>query len=142
MRHRFFPVLLGTHLALGSLAAQDCPGGRERSGDLGIGGIRCVGPSASCAINLGTSSDDSLRHLFAVEPIVTRVDSTAAPLRAGDTLVAIDGVLITTAAGGTRLAKLRVGQVVVLLVRREGTLLELSITAGAGCGITTLEVIR
>jgi predicted metalloprotease with PDZ domain len=142
MRQTLLLALFGTHLALGSVAAQECPAGRERSGDTGIRGVRCVGPAASCSINVASGDGGERRHLFAVEPIVTAVDSASAPLRAGDTLVAIDGVLITTTAGGARLARLRVDQAVVLLVRREGTLLELRLTARAGCGITSLEVVR
>jgi hypothetical protein len=80
--------------------------------------------------------------MFAVEPTVTAVSGAPRQIRAGDTVVAIDEVLITTAAGGRRLAGLDAGQTVLLLVRRNEELVELRITARVGCGITSLEVSR
>lgn len=124
------------------LAGQTCPGGRDASGDLGITGVRCTGPSASCAINLRARDDGSTYHMFAVEPTVTAVSGASTEIRAGDTVVAVDEVLITTAAGGRRLAGLDAGQTVLLLVRRNEELIELRITARTGCGITSLEVTR
>jgi S1-C subfamily serine protease len=124
------------------LTAQTCPGGREPRGDLGITGVRCVGPAASCAINIRSGGSGSTYHMFAVEPTVMEAGAESMPIRVGDTLVAIDGVLITTAAGGRRLADLTAGQPVVLLVRRNGDLIELRITARTGCGITSLAVSR
>jgi hypothetical protein len=81
MRQTLLLALFGTHLALGSVAAQECPAGRERSGDTGIRGVRCVGPAASCSINVASGDGGERRHLFAVEPIVTAVDSASAPRR-------------------------------------------------------------
>lgn len=124
------------------LAAQECTAGRVLAGDLGIERLRCTGPSASCAINVRLAGDERPRHVFAVEPVIERLASDVAGLRTGDTLVAIDSVLITTAAGGARLARLHAGRPVRLLVRREGALVEILATPRRGCGIGSLRVTR
>jgi len=134
-------IVLGCLGVASSLAAQQCPAGRPPAGDLGIRAVRCTGPAASCAINVRTGGDDSVRHEFAVEPVITTVaDET--DLHVGDALVALDGLLITTAAGGERLAGLRAGASVQILVRRDGVLHEIRMTAGRGCGIGSLRVSR
>jgi hypothetical protein len=135
-------IVAGGVLGARPVAGQTCPGGRDPGGDLGITGVRCAGPSASCAINLRSRKDGSMYHMFAVEPTVTAVSGAPMPIRAGDTVVAIDEILITTAAGGRRLAGLVAGQTVLLLVRRNEELIELRMTARTGCGITSLEVSR
>ena len=56
-------------MALAQTAAA-CPEGRAPAGDLGIRGLRCVGPNAACAIFVA-DADGGLRHSFAVEPTVT-----------------------------------------------------------------------
>ena len=128
-------------LAAGQMAAP-CSGGRPETGDVGIRGLRCAGPAASCEINVTRDADDLPRHVFAVEPVVTSVDAGARDLRAGDTLVAVDGILITTAAGGRRLARLPIGAAVTLLVRRDAALVDVRTTARAGCGVSSLQVTR
>jgi hypothetical protein len=133
-------VLCGTGLAQ-PLVAQQCPGGRSPAGDVGIIGLLCRGPAASCAINMQSRSNESARHLFAVEPVITGVDEDT-DLRVGDTLVAIDSLLITTAAGGARMAQLTVDAPIRLLVRRDGELREIRMNARRGCGIGSLRVIR
>lgn len=134
-------LLVGSQLLAGP-ASRACPGGRPEAGDVGIRGVRCSGPAAACAINVRSPEDGGLRHTFAVEPIVTDVAPSAERPRAGDTIVSIDGILVTTAAGGERLARLPIGESIVLLVRRGEALLELRMTTKPGCGITSLEVSR
>jgi membrane-associated protease RseP (regulator of RpoE activity) len=150
-----FAIVIAGVLVAAPLTAQSCPVGRPVSGDIGIRGVRCAGPAASCAINVdaqGGSRDvgdvgevrqgSGVRHVFAVEPVVTELSGAAGEIVVGDTLVAIDGMLITTAAGGRRLARIRTGEVVALLIRRNGQLLEQRLEAVAGCGITSLRVSR
>lgn len=118
-----------------------CPGGRAPRGDIGVRALRCTGPGASCAINI----DAPARHEFAVEPVITRVDPGLAGsggLMAGDTLVSVDGLLITTREGGRRLADPPLGRNVAVLVRRRGELLELSLRPRPGCGVSSLRVIQ
>lgn len=126
-----------------SAAGQEasCPAGRSRHGDVGLRGLRCEGPAASCAINL--SSSDGYRHEFAVEPVVTSTDrgsSSVRDLREGDVLVAVDDLLITTIEGGRHLANLEIDREVRLLVRRRGEMVTLRLRTDAGCGIVSLSV--
>ena len=119
---------------------QTCPDGLPVRGDAGIRAVRCVGPRASCAINI--ADEHGFRHTFAVEPIVSVVaDSTNdTAIRTGDRIVSVGGFLITTVAGGRRLANLQEGRPVTVLVRRNEKLLEITVTPVRGCGITSLSV--
>jgi hypothetical protein len=54
-------------------------------------------------------------------------------LRAGDLIVAIDGALITTPAGGARIANLAPGTAVVVRYRRDGRLGEATVRTTAVC---------
>lgn len=119
-----------------------CPDDREPQGDPGIRGMSCSGPSAACAIHERDENGLS-RHLFSVEPVIESVDrisSEATGVRAGDVLVAVDGRLITTLEGGRPLANLPVGQQVVMLLRREGELIQLTLPTPEGCGVRSLSV--
>lgn len=132
-------LLVGTGPLLAQSAA--CGGGRAPRGDIGIRALRCTGPGASCAINLRPAG----HHEFAVEPVVTAIDESRAGEggpRPGDTLVAVDGLLITTREGGRRLADPPLGRRVALLVRRGGTLLDLSVRPTLGCGVSSLRVVQ
>jgi hypothetical protein len=132
-----------TTLIVSNMSAQQghqCPDRFARRGDLGIERLRCIGPSAACSINL-LGDDGTPTHRFTVEPEVVRV-SPGSDVRQGDVVVAVDSTLITTIAGGRRLANLTPGVMVRLLVRRGGRLLELTLTAGQGCGVTSLNVTR
>jgi hypothetical protein len=119
-----------------------CPDGRAEAGDVGIRGVRCAGPAASCAINVRSPEDGVVRHTFAVEPVVTAVAPSTRDLRLGDTIVAIEGILITTAAGGERFAGLPIGKAVRLLIRRDESLRDLEVVTTPGCGLSSLEVSR
>lgn len=132
-------------VVLPSLAAAQttppCPGGRGYGGDLGIIGLRCVGPAAACVIY--HEEDGVTRHEFSVEPIIAKLEPTATNedgLREGDILVALDERLITTREGGRYMANLPVGRTVEVLVRRGRDLVTRSLSTGEGCGVTSLSV--
>jgi S1-C subfamily serine protease len=120
-----------------------CPGGLVDRGDIGVRRLRCVGPAATCTINLPARDGVPVHH-FSVEPVV--VELAPAPVddgpKIGDVLVAVDSTLITTQRGGRLLATLAPGAPVRLLVRRDGRLRELTFVAARGCGITSLQVSR
>jgi hypothetical protein len=142
-------ILLGLNGPAAPLTAQQCPEGRTPVGDVGIGGLLCTGPAASCAINVRSSDDGGVHHEFAVEPVIAALTAGSSPtsssdgaLRLGDVLVAVDSVLITTAAGGRRLARLAPHATVRLLVRSDGELREIRMVARRGCGVRSLTVSR
>jgi hypothetical protein len=134
-------IAFGVAIVIASPAsAQVCPEGRAASGDLGIRGLLCTGAAVGCSIYLRAGGE--YQHRFSVEPRIEIVDQSAAGdmLRAGDVIVAIDSLMITTTEGGRRLASVRPRQSVRVLIRREGALLEQVIVAQTGCGITQLTV--
>jgi predicted metalloprotease with PDZ domain len=139
---RAWPLLAVLLLyATPALAQSTCPGDRPARGDFGIRALRCTGPGASCTINVS----DSARHELAVEPVITAVEPSLVGrdgVVVGDTLVAVDGLLITTREGGRRLADPPLDRPVAVLVRRRGEVLELSLRARAGCGVTSLRVVQ
>jgi len=95
------------------VTAYACPGGLEPRGDVGIASFEC----SNC--RLSTSAGERLWS-FSSEPVVRVVepDSPAdGRIREGDAIVAVDGYLITTGEGGRRLANLKPGQVVSMVVR-------------------------
>jgi hypothetical protein len=120
--------------------AQVCPEGRAASGDLGIRGLVCNGAAASCYIY--SRAGGQYQHRFSVEPRIEMLHQDAAgeALRVRDVIVAIDSLMITTTEGGRRLASVRPGQSVRILIRRDGQLLEQVMVARTGCGITRLTV--
>ncbi len=104
----------------------------ETAGTLGIQGMRCEG----CAFRMSRSGIEEAR--FRTEPEVLAVARDfirGDGLRAGDRIVAVDGVLVTTRAGGDALAGIRAGQRLVLRVRRDGRLEELEMVAGSACAL-------
>jgi S1-C subfamily serine protease len=116
-----------------------CPEGRASAGDLGISGLHCVG--GSCAIYV--RDGQGYRHQFSTEPRLFGVEAdgpSASLVSEDDVLVAVDGTLITTPAGGRRLARIEPGQKVELWLRRGGRDIDVSVTAAAGCGFTSLRV--
>lgn len=146
MHRPWLGVVLLSILVSGGVAAQAedrCPGGLVDRGDIGVRRLRCVGPAATCSINL-PDRDGVPVHRFSVEPVVVERASVQVDdgPKLGDALVAVDSTLITTRRGGRLLATLTPGAPVRLLVRRDGRLRELTFVAARGCGITSLQVSR
>jgi PDZ domain-containing protein len=82
----------------------------------GISGVVC----ANCVFSYPGEGKPSL---FATEPRISNIaqnSPAAAALRVGDVLVSVDDRLITTIAGGMRLANMKPGETVVVEVRRRG----------------------
>ncbi|MGD2070643.1 MAG: PDZ domain-containing protein [Gemmatimonadota bacterium] len=99
---------------------------------LGIGSISCT----ACSIGWGRNTEPSAS--FGVEPEIGPTDPRVAEgdlVRRGDRLVAVDGALITTAAGVANLLGVRPGQGVVLRVRRDGRTRDLRVVAGDPCDV-------
>ena len=138
MRHALLVVALLV-AAAPALAQETCPDGRALSGDLGIDRYLCAGGSCSIWIHAG----GGLAHSFTVEPRVARITSGSPAdgrLEVGDALVAIDDLLLTTAAAGRRLARLEPGVPVRLWFRRDGRDHRITLTPVPGCGPSGLSV--
>ena len=121
-------------IALGALAAVTAPAAAQVDS---IVAVRRYGPSissregwlgigVSCSrCTLSASDDGAARQwTFSEPPLVFSVDRNGpadrAALRTGDTLVAIDGVPLTSQQGGGAFANVRPGQTVRLTYRRGG----------------------
>jgi hypothetical protein len=114
-----------------------CAANRPAYGDIGVGLFQCV--RANCMI-AGRNHDDS-SHVFNVEPTMWYIaESARRQLEDGDALVAIDGIPITTRAGGVRLALLRPGTRTNLLVRRGSRELSVTITAVSSCERPSIQI--
>ena len=101
-------------------------------GQLGISGINCRG---ECTITLNREGAEQYWS-FTTEPMITGVQEGSpadGALEAGDILVAIDGVPITTTEGGYRFANVEPGQEVSLLFRRDNVRHEVTLLAAAEC---------
>jgi len=108
-----------------------CPTGLEE-GDLGISGLDCVG---ECTLTIKEDGKEQ-SWFFSTEPRVLGVDGDGPAdgiLQAGDFLVAIDGIPITTKEGGRRFANLQAGERVLVRFRREGRVGEARIQVGTRC---------
>ncbi len=115
-----------------TVPVQECRGGAVPKGDLGISGLDCRG---DCSLTLNQSGQE-VSWSFSVEPRVTGVTGGGPAdgiLRPGDDLVAIDEMLITTAAGGRRYANIEPGETVRIRYRRNGRMAEEVIQAGSTC---------
>ncbi|HVT37630.1 MAG TPA: PDZ domain-containing protein [Gemmatimonadaceae bacterium] len=111
------------------------------TGDIGLAKLKCVG--ASCVVN-GGKAGGVRRHEFNTEPIVAGVEKGSpadGALRVGDTLMAVDGALITTRRAGERLANLQPGVPITLRIRRAGSALDLRLVPVRGCNLPDLSVI-
>ena len=134
VRARFLLALLAgvvpvTAEAQGVTVAAACSEGWSTLGALGISEF-------SCDCTFDRSGNPVWR--FRGEPVVRSISSggpAAGRLRPGDVLVAIDGMLITTRAAGTRLANLREGVPLVLTVRRGNREIEVRITPDEPCDV-------
>ena len=131
-------MVLMAGLSASAAAQTPCADGHAAYGDIGVGLYQCV--RASCLF-AGRNSEDSV-HVFNVEPTLWYLTGSArSVLRDGDALAAIDGHPITTRAGGARLATVRPGERVSLIVRREGTQRTVAIVAIASCTRPTIQII-
>jgi hypothetical protein len=101
-------------------------------GSLGISGLDCVG---ECSVTLSQLGKEE-SWVFSTEPRIFTIEGGGPAdgiLKAGDYLVAIDGLLITTREGGRRYASLVPGEVVTIRYRREGNVHEAGIRVGSRC---------
>jgi PDZ domain len=125
--------LLGAALLMAVAAApgqaQQCPRGTVRHADLGFDNLQ-GGPMRFQWENGRTNTQ------FDAEPRISGVrDGGPAEgrLRDGDVIVAVDGQLITSSAGGRRYSAIDPGDQVRLSVRRGGRVQEVTVRAGARC---------
>lgn len=131
-------------LASDSAAAQellaDCPWAGLAPVGIGIERLRCIG--GECEINV-RADDEELEHRFSTEPRIDRLRAESSDaLREGDVIASVDGLPITTRAGGRRLARLTTESDVTLGLRREGRFLEVRLRPRSGCPIGGLAVRR
>jgi len=111
--------------------AQSCASG-VLVGDLGISGLDCVG---DCTLTISKGGEEQ-NWAFSTEPLIFSIQEPGPAegvLEAGDYLVAIDGMLITSREGGRRYANLEIGEVVVVRYRRDGKVREGRIRVGGEC---------
>lgn len=106
-----------------------CPPGLEPEADLGIHGLEC----RNCTFR--QDGDEKLWRFYAEPKVLSvgRGTPAAGKIQPGDLITAIDGVLITTAEGGRRFARVRVGEPVTLTVRRDGDVSRVRLVAEARC---------
>jgi S1-C subfamily serine protease len=98
-------------------------------GELGIKGLAC-GPCTQ------TRRDGRWIWRFDAEPAVLEIQEdgpAAGKLEAGDEIVSVNGLLITSAEGGDRWSNVEPGETVTLVVRREGRERTVGIQAGSRC---------
>ena len=98
-------------------------------GALGIKGLAC-GPCTQ------TRRDGRWIWRFDAEPEVLEIQEdgpAAGKLEAGDEIVSVNGLLITSAEGGDRWSNVEPGETVTLVVRREGRERTVGIQAGSHC---------
>jgi membrane-associated protease RseP (regulator of RpoE activity) len=116
---------LATMVAMPAAAQSGC-----RFADLGVQSLEC----RDCHIQV---HDDEVRTFrTGTELKLNRIrpgGPTAAVLRDGDVLVAIDGAPITTAEGGRRFAALAPGRAATLTIRRDGLNRDVRVVPGAQC---------
>jgi hypothetical protein len=110
-----------------AVSTASCSEGWSTLGALGITEFSC-----DCTFDRGSSP----AWRFRGEPEIRKVSSSgpaSGRLRSGDVIVAIDGMLITTRAAGTRLGNLRAGEPVTLTVRRGNREIEVSLVPDEPC---------
>jgi hypothetical protein len=118
-------------VSVGRSTGQSCESGVVK-GSLGIEGLDCVG---ECSVTINSEGAED-RWVFSTEPRIFTVERggpSEGIFEAGDFLVALDGILITTRRGGQRYAQLTPGEVVTVRYRREGTIREAGIRVGSQC---------
>ena len=122
-----------------SLGAQaTCGDGQWPS--IGVGAYHC--PGGTCAFT-APHGNAPAAFAFSSEPWLRSIDPAgpaAGRIEEGDVLVAVNGLLITTAAGGAELARLDANRDAELAVRRAGRLLEVRVRPRASCGAPLLLI--
>ena len=111
------------------VTAEACPGGLEPRGTVGISSFEC----SNCRLY---TSDDERVWNFSSEPIVRAVKPGSpadGKIREGDAIVAVDGHLITTGEGGRRLAGIKPGQAVSMVVRSGNRERTVELLSGSEC---------
>ena len=96
----------------------------------GISAIDCL----QCTVR-----SDGTEHWteYGAEPVVRAMFRSMTPIQPGDVLVAIDGKLITTAAGARALSHPVAGQVARFTVRRGGRQMDVNVKPGTPCPIVS-----
>lgn len=111
-------------------SAQACAG--ERVGTLGLTGWDCRG---DCTLALDEEGRERAWS-FSVEPRISGVvpgGPADGLLQAGDVIVAVDGLLITTKEGGERIVNLPAGADVRIRYRRGSRMAEATLRTDAAC---------
>ena len=120
-------------------AAQDPKTGEQPCSDgvvglLGITGMDCVG----CSLTITLESTGWKRAWsMTIEPRITEIapgSPAAGVLQVGDEIVGVDGMLITSADGGRRLASIEPNQTVTIRYRRHGRAVDVARVARPRCG--------
>lgn len=129
----------------GPVAGQECENPRP---GLGIGTYHCQGGSCLVAGSSSTMRSRppfevrSLReehrwpYAFSVEPRLWRIEAggpSMGRLAEGDVLVAVEGDPITTARGAMHLTAMEPGETLLLTVRRDRRLVDVSVEVEATC---------
>ena len=146
LRDRSLAVLLA--MALSSTApihGQRCPDEAAPAVGIGVGLVQC--PGGIC-VRQRAANDPLAPHAarvwweFSVEPRLWEIERPSADgLQEGDTLVAVEGLPITTLAAGRRLGDLSSGETLELLVRRgDGRERVVPVLAALSCRPTRLYV--
>ena len=111
------------------VAANSCNAGWASFGALGISGF-------TCDCTLTRKEKDTSTWSFRGEPVISSITpggTASGKLRRGDVIVAINGLLITTRAAGEKVANLKLGESVVLTIRRNGRVQEVEIETEEDC---------
>jgi hypothetical protein len=124
-------ALTGALPAVAQEIDAECPDGRPPAGELGIEGLGCS--SGHCSWGYAVRGGQWI-GTYTTEPRVHSLKPPAdAVLREGDVIVAVDGLLSTTADAGQRLAQVKPGDRVRLRIRRDGDERDVAITAIPTC---------
>lgn len=128
-------LLLHAFVALG-VSAQESGSNQCRATGTPIGWHGITSFVCNCSSSDSTEPFSGPKWDFRTEPEVLRIglmgpaDGT---LEEGDRIVSIDGLLITTRSGGDRWSTIQPGETVMLRVRRDGRLRDISLSVGSQC---------
>lgn len=109
-----------------------------RGGPCTLGTELSYGISALDCLQCTVRSDGTDRWTeYGAEPVVRGVMRTMNPIQQGDVIVAIDGKLITTSAGGRALSHPEAGRAARFMIRRGGRTTEINVMPGTPCPIVS-----